>query len=56
MYQFQKILRWGFYILAALTVILWLLDYKEMWTNHYWVWTGFVAVGCSLIRFFTRMV
>lgn len=56
MYRFQKILRLLFYVLVAATVALWLLSHYRGLEPRWWVYCGLAAIGCSVIRFFTRFI
>ena len=56
MKYFQKILRLAFYALVAATLVCWLLSRYQGLEPRWWMYCGLAAIGCSVIRFFTRFM
>ena len=55
MTRFHKLLRLAFYVLVTATLILWLLSRYQGLEPRWWIYCGLAAVGCSMVRFFTRL-
>lgn len=52
----MRLLRILFYVLVVATLVLYLLARYQGWPDNYWIWCGMGTIGCSIIRFFLKMM